>query len=96
MPVADPGGLDALALVPFQINPHYFNLVVPGFRGETRDQRLAEFTVLQPEMPVLGLPEGNWLRVSDHHLEMGGAHAARWFRGAEIADVQPGALSLPR
>ncbi len=34
MPVADPGGLDALALVPFQINPHYFNLVVPGFRGE--------------------------------------------------------------
>ncbi|AEI77543.1 peptidase E [Cupriavidus necator N-1] len=96
MPVADPGGLDALALVPFQINPHYFNLVVPGFRGETRDQRLAEFTVLQPDMPVLGLPEGNWVRVSDDRLEMGGAHAARWFRGADIADVQPGALSLPR
>ncbi|QUN27017.1 dipeptidase PepE [Cupriavidus sp. KK10] len=96
MPVADPGGLDALALVPFQINPHYFNLVVPGFRGETRDQRLAEFTVLQPDMPVLGLPEGNWVRVSDDRFEMGGTHAARWFRGAEIADVQPGALSLPR
>ncbi|EYS89506.1 peptidase E [Cupriavidus sp. SK-4] len=96
MPVADPGGLDALALVPFQINPHYFNLVVPGFRGETRDQRLAEFTVLQPDMPVLGLPEGNWVRVSDDRLKMGGAHAARWFRGADIADVQPGALSLPR
>ena len=95
MPVADPGGLDALALVPFQINPHYFNLVVPGFRGETRDQRLAEFTVLQPRMPVLGLPEGNWVRVSGDRMEMGGAHGARWFLGQEIVDVAPGALSVP-
>ncbi|MBP0618499.1 dipeptidase PepE [Cupriavidus consociatus] len=95
MPVADPGGLDALALVSFQINPHYFNLVVPGFRGETRDQRLAEFTVLQPRMPVLGLPEGNWVRVSGDRMEMGGAHGARWFLGQEIEDVAPGALSVP-
>ncbi|SPA44396.1 dipeptidase PepE [Cupriavidus taiwanensis] len=95
MPVADPGGLDALALVPFQINPHYFNLAVAGFRGETRDQRLAEFTVLQPRMPVLGLPEGNWVRVSGDRMEMGGAHGARWFLGPEIVDVAPGALSVP-
>jgi dipeptidase E len=95
MPVADPGGLDALALIPFQINPHYFNLAVPGFSGETRDQRLAEFTALKPDMPVLGLPEGNWVHVSDDRLELGGVHAARWFRGADVADVQPGALSLP-
>ncbi|MFS8975478.1 dipeptidase PepE [Cupriavidus necator] len=95
MPVADPGGLDALALVTFQINPHYLSVVVPGFRGETRDQRLAEFTTLKPEVPVLGLPEGNWVRVSDQRIEMGGAHPARWFRGPDIADVQPGALSLP-
>ncbi|MFJ4289638.1 dipeptidase PepE [Cupriavidus sp. NPDC089707] len=95
MPVADPGGLDALALVPFQINPHYFNVVLPGFRGETRDQRLAEFTVLQPRMPVLGLPEGNWVRVSDDRMEMAGGHAARWFLGPDIVDVTPGALSVP-
>ncbi|WP_354684816.1 dipeptidase PepE [Cupriavidus necator] len=96
MPVADPGGLDALALVPFQINPHYLNLVVPGFRGETRDQRLAEFTTLKPEVPVLGLPEGNWVRISDQRIEMGGAHPARWFHGPDVSDVQPGTLSLPR
>ncbi|NOV26391.1 dipeptidase PepE [Cupriavidus necator] len=95
MPVADPGGLDALGLVPFQINPHYFNLVVPGFRGETRDQRLAEFTVLQPQMPVLGLPEGNWVRVCGDRMEMAGGHAARWFLGPEIVDISAGALSVP-
>ncbi|MNN74389.1 Peptidase E [compost metagenome] len=69
--------------------------MVPGFRGETRDQRLAEFTVLQPRMPVLGLPEGNWVRVSGDRMEMGGAHGARWFLGQEIADAAPGALSVP-
>ncbi|CAG2133404.1 dipeptidase PepE [Cupriavidus numazuensis] len=96
MPVANPGGLDALGLVPFQINPHYFNVVVPGFRGETRDQRLAEFTTLHPETPVLGLPEGNWVRVRDEHLDLGGPHTSRWFLDTDVLDVQPGPLPLPR
>ena len=95
MPVVYPGGFDALGLVPFQINPHYFNLTVPGFRGETRDQRLAEFTTLAPHMPVLGLPEGNWLRVSGERFDMGGPHQARWFKGPSTWDVAPGALVLP-
>jgi len=95
MPVVDPGGLDALGLVPFQLNPHYYNLVVPGFRGETRDQRLAEFTALAPETPVLGLPEGNWLRVSGGRQALHGPHAARWFLGDRTWDVQAGPLALP-
>ncbi len=96
MPVADPGGFDALNLIPFQINPHYFNLVVPGFRGETRDQRLAEFTTLQPDMPVLGLPEGNWVHVSGNAFVMGGSHDARWFLGSRTLDIAPGELVVPR
>lgn len=95
MPVANPGGLDALGLVEFQINPHYFNVVLPGFRGETRDQRLAEFTTLHPEVPVLGLPEGSWIRVRGARMDLGGAHTSRWFLGTRIQDVQPGPLSLP-
>ncbi|WER47191.1 dipeptidase PepE [Cupriavidus sp. WKF15] len=95
MPVANPGGLDALGLVPFQINPHYFNVVLPGFRGETRDQRLAEFTTLHPEVPVLGLPEGNWIRVRGAHMDLGGPHTSRWFLGTRLQDVHPGPLSLP-
>lgn len=95
MPVVDPGGLDALGLVPFQLNPHYYNLVIPGFRGETRDQRLAEFTTLAPETPVLGLPEGNWLRVSGDDCALHGPHAARWFLGERTWDVTAGPLALP-
>ncbi len=44
MPVIDPGGFDALDLVPFQLNPHYTNALPAGVRGETRNQRIAEST----------------------------------------------------
>ena len=81
MPIVDPGGLDALGLLPFQINPHYFNVSVPGHHGETRDQRLAEFARVNPDLPVLGLPEGDWLRVSGKQVTLGGPHPAIWFQG---------------
>lgn len=95
MPVVDPGGFDALNLVPFQINPHYYNMEIEGFRGETRDQRLAEFTTLAPDTPVLGLPEGDWLRVSGDHYVLHGPHAARWFLDATTWDVAAGPLAIP-
>lgn len=81
MPVIDPGGLDALGLIAFQINPHYTNASLPGHRGETRDQRLAEFLALHPEVPVLALPEGGWLRVSGDSMVLGGANRALWMQG---------------
>ncbi len=81
MPVVDPGGLDALGLIAFQINPHYLNVSLPDHHGETRNDRLAEFARVNPELPVLGLPEGSWLRVSDAQVELAGAGAAVWFDG---------------
>ena len=47
MPICDRGGLDALGLVPFRINPHYLHGNPPGFRGETREERIVELGVLQ-------------------------------------------------
>lgn len=81
MPIVDPGGLDALGLLPFQINPHYLSVALPGHHGETRDQRLAEFARVNPGLPVLGVPEGDWLRVSGARATLGGPHPAIWFHG---------------
>lgn len=63
MPITDPGGFDAFGLIPYQINPHYTNAHPAGHRGETRDERLAEFCTRNPDMPVVGLREGSALRV---------------------------------
>jgi dipeptidase E len=84
-------------LIDFQINPHYLNFSPPGFRGETRDQRIAEFTRLNPQVPVLGLPEGDWVRVEDGSLSLGGAKPAVWFAGTNPPrEVVPGPLAAPR
>jgi dipeptidase E len=96
MPIIDPGGLDALSLVPFQINPHYTNALPSGLRGETRNQRLAEFNRVNPDVPVLGMPEGDWVQVKEGKCTLHGPHAAWWFHGAsEPRSVAPGPLALP-
>jgi dipeptidase E len=96
MPIVDPGGLDALGLVPFQINPHYTNAHPPGHQGETRDQRLAEYALANPAVPVVGLPEGDWLRVSGGEVVLHGPHPAMVFSGkAGPAPLVPGPFRVP-
>ncbi|MBV9879212.1 MAG: dipeptidase PepE [Gemmatirosa sp.] len=81
MPIVEPpGGLGALGLVPFQINAHFTDAHPPGFRGETRRQRLAEYVAANPGMPVVGLPEGDWLEVDGPAATLRGPHAAVLFR----------------
>ncbi|HYE14766.1 MAG TPA: dipeptidase PepE, partial [Pyrinomonadaceae bacterium] len=63
MPIVEPPSLDALALVPFQINPHYTDATIENHHGETRDERLGEFTHANPGVRVVGLREGTMLRV---------------------------------
>jgi dipeptidase E len=82
MPIVDPGGFEALGLLPFQINPHYVSVSLPGHHGETRDDRLEEFAHANPGLPVIGLPEGDWIRVSGNSTELRGPHRAMWFEGA--------------
>ena len=64
------------------MHKHYSNAHPPGHQGETRDERLAEFALLNPQLPVIGLPEGDWLRVSEATVELGGPHDAVGFLGS--------------
>lgn len=92
MPIVEPGSLAALGLIPFQLNPHYLD---PGPRsphqGETRPARIEEF-LEENDVPVLGLREGAWLRVTGKHAVLSGAGTGRLFRRQEEpADVPVGA-----
>jgi dipeptidase E len=91
MPIVDPGGLQALGLLPFQLNCHFTDAMPPGHQGETRRQRLAEYLVLSPRDTVLGLPEGDWLSVRDGRALLHGPLPAWVFRaGAEPRALPPG------
>ena len=81
MPVTEPESFRALDLVPFQINPHYYNMPVAGFNGETRDQRLTEFLLLNKNVPVVGLPEGSMLTLDKGQLIYSGESTGKLFEG---------------
>lgn len=85
MPIVDPGGFDALNLVPLQINPHFTNALPAGHQGETREQRIRELLALDPQLEVIGLPEGNWISVQDGHAQLGGSNATLLFKANEAA-----------
>lgn len=92
MPIVEPTSLDALGLVPFQINPHYLDPdPASTHMGETREQRLREFHE-ENATPVLALREGAWLRVEGGRARLGGLRGARLFRrGAAPEELLPGA-----
>jgi dipeptidase E len=93
MPVVEPPSFVALGLVSFQINPHYTEAVLPNHGGETRDERIAEFLALNPEVEVYGLREGSWLRVEGERVLLGGPRTMRRFvAGREPEEIGPGEI----
>ena len=68
MPIISAAILPSLNLVPFQINPHYIDGSISGHMGETRDERIEEFLVVNPSEVVVGIPEGAMLQVDGETL----------------------------
>lgn len=97
MPIVMPPSLDALGLVPFQINPHYFEGQVHvkhgnGYEahlGETRDDRIREFHEMN-DTPVVGLWEGGLLRIEDRRITLVGTKARIFKKGKDPEDAPPG------
>jgi dipeptidase E len=91
MPIVHPPGLEALGLIPFNLNPHYLD-PVPGSRhqGETRETRIKEFHEYNSET-VAGLREGSWIEVRGDELILKGEHSARIFKkGNEPVEIPSG------
>jgi dipeptidase E len=91
MPIVQPASLDALGLVPFQINPHFLD-PDPGSKhmGETREERLVQY-LEENDVPVIGLREGAWLRVEQSAVNLEGTTGARIFRRGQAAvETSPG------
>src|SRR5262245_42688976 len=102
MPITLPPSLDALGLVGFQVNAHYFHgdtfvkrgeEMVQHF-GETRDERLAEFHQIN-ETPVVGLWEAGTLKIEEGRILLDGSPARVFRKGLAAVDVEPGAELAP-
>lgn len=98
MPITQPPSFDALGLVGFQINPHYFAGAIHyetaagmlPYAGETRDDRLREFHEMN-DAPILALWEGAILRVEHRTAELKGPEPAKLFlKGEAPRDLAPG------
>lgn len=79
MPIVYPPSFETMAVVPFNINPHYLD-PQPQVKhnGETRETRIKEFLV-HNALPVVGLREGNWIRVKGGVIKVEGTEQTRIF-----------------
>lgn len=91
MPIVYPPDFTTMGLVPFNLNPHYLD-PNPDLKhnGETRETRIREFHT-QNDIPVVGLREGNWIRVRGSDIRTEGNCDTRIFlKDKEPYELPPG------
>ena len=91
MPIIEPPSFTALGFVPFQLNPHYTDEHPKDFHGETRDQRLMEFSLLHPEIPIVGIREGSALILHEQDLRLANIEDGVMFIHGEKSVLSAGA-----
>lgn len=93
MPIVYPPSFDGMALVPFNINPHYLD-PTPEIKhnGETRETRIQEF-LTQNDIRVVGLREGNWIRRIENRITVEGSELTRIFEpGKAPYEIEAGSI----
>lgn len=99
MPIVHPDSFEALGLVPFQVNTHYYagqihvRLGEGDYEehfGETRDDRIREFHE-ENTTPVLGLWESGLLRREGERLELLRGSVRLFRKGEDPQDLAEGA-----
>jgi len=80
MPIVQPPSFNALNLIPFQINPHYTEAILPNHQGETREQRIIEYLYANKDSTVVGLREGSSLIIIDNEIRLLGNKSLKIFQ----------------
>ncbi len=70
MPIVMPESFDSLNLFPHQINPHFISGKIQGHNGESREERLQEYLIINQNDKVYALPEGCALKIKNNTLEV--------------------------
>jgi dipeptidase E len=89
MPIIEPPSFNALNLVNVQLNPHYTDYNPPGHNGETREERLTEFMVINPTTPIVGIVEGTALKITGNKIELIGPSNGYIFKNCNKTEVNP-------
>lgn len=89
MPIIEPENFECLGIVPFQINPHYLDTNPENHGGETREQRIEEFLIVNRKTIVIGLRESTLLRIEGEEMKLIGKHPMRIFKfGQKPQEIQ--------
>lgn len=93
MPIVHPPTFEALGAVPFNLNPHFPKAKPdPTHRGETREDRIAEFHCFNSQ-PVVALYEDSMLRIEGDDVTLIGESDAIVFRPqSAAARIPPGCM----
>jgi len=80
-----PPTFNALGLIPYQINPHFVpGSLVPKHMGETREERIQQVLMYNPDFHIIGLPEGCWIKNEGNGYTLCGTGNAKFFRKSGI------------
>ena len=91
MPIIMPKSFDSLNIFPYQINPHFISGKLVGHNGESREERLEEFLIANPNDTIYALPEGTALLIEGSEAEViGHSEILKFEYQKEIEKIEVG------